>query len=161
MKRTTILLAAMLAGATGCGDKSAAPRAAETAAPSSAATVATATATAPVQAAPGSAAPAPSFSGPTKVYDCGAKGQKPCPMQAWMKTVMTSAAASDDGEKLAVALTYVAARVPPGYDRWAALANAGVARAKAGDVDGAKGSCKRCHDAYKENYKLTMRDRPW
>lgn len=161
MKRTTMLLAAALglAGALGgCDEKPAAPKTAETALP--AVTVATVIPT-PTAVPTPTAAPEPSFSGPNKVYDCGAKGQKPCPMQGWMKTVMTSAAASGDGEKIAQALAYVAVRVPPGYPDWAAISNAGVAKAKAGDVDGAKAACKQCHDAYKDSYKTTMRDRAW
>jgi hypothetical protein len=160
MMRTTMLLAGVMAltGAMGCDDKTAAPKPADTAAQKAptAATVATA---APTQAPTATAAP--SFSGPVKDWGCGAKEQKPCPMQGWMKTVMASAASSGEGEKLAQALTYVAAHVPPGCPDWVAMANAGVAKAKAGDVDGAKASCKTCHDAYKESYKLTMRDRPY
>jgi hypothetical protein len=157
MKTTTMLLAgamACLAGATGCDDKPAAPKPADTAPP------APPTATA-APTPPPTASAAPSFSGPTKVYDCGAKDQKPCPMQGWMKTVMASAASSGEGDKLASALTFVAVHVPPGCPDWTAMANVGVAKAKAGDIDGAKASCKTCHDAYKESYKLTMRDRPW
>ena len=41
------------------------------------------------------------------------------------------------------------------------MATAGAAKAKAGDLDGAKVSCKQCHDAYKEKYKTTLRDRPY
>ena len=163
MKRTTMLLVGAmgcLAGATGCDDKGAAPKPAETAA-TQAPTAATQApvATAPTQAPTATAAP--SFSGPVKDWGCGAKEQKPCPMQGWMKTVMASAASSGEGEKLAQALTYVAAHVPPGCPDWTAMANAGVAKAKAGDIDGAKASCKTCHDAYKESYKLSMRDRPY
>jgi hypothetical protein len=96
-----------------------------------------------------------------KAFDCGAKGQKLCPMQAWMKSVMADASSSGDGPKLAQALTYAANHAPPGYANWAAMANAGAAKAKAGDIDGAKASCKECHDAYKDDYKRTMRDRPY
>lgn len=96
-----------------------------------------------------------------KSFDCGAKGQKPCPMQGWMKSVMATASSSGEGAKLASALSYVASRPPPGFGTWASIANAGVTKAKAGDIDGAKATCKQCHDAYKEKYKTTMRDRPF
>jgi hypothetical protein len=96
-----------------------------------------------------------------KKYDCGAKGQKACPMQGWMKSVMGSAASSGDGEKLAKALAYVAGKPPPGMGNWTAIANEGAAKAKAGDIDGAKASCKKCHDLYKETFKRSMRDMPW
>ena len=98
---------------------------------------------------------------PVRRYDCGAKGQKPCPMQAWMKRVMGPASSNRDAPKLAEALTHVTQRVPPGYSEWAAIAREGAARASARDVDGAKASCKKCHDKYKADYRNTMRDRAW
>jgi hypothetical protein len=39
------------------------------------------------------------------------------------------------------------------------IAREGTEKARVGDVDGAKTSCKQCHDLYKERYVLTMRDR--
>lgn len=130
----------------------------------------TAAATAPTgsaAAAPGgtgtaaAAAPSGSAAAGEKKFDCGAKGQKPCPMQGWMKSVMGTAASSGDAEKLAKALAYTAGKPPPGMGNWVAISNDGVAKAKAGDIEGAKASCKKCHDLYKESYKKTMRDRPW
>jgi hypothetical protein len=145
----------------------AAPAATLAAAPAETGTAAAApTGSAVAAATPSGAAttaPAPSgsaASGP-KQFDCGAKGQKACPMQGWMKSAMASAASSGDGEKLAQALSYAAGKSPPGYGSWASIASAGAAKAKAGDIDGAKASCKQCHDLYKEKYKTTMRDRPW
>ncbi|MCC6554831.1 MAG: hypothetical protein IT372_17795 [Polyangiaceae bacterium] len=82
-------------------------------------------------------------------------------MQGWMKSAMAAATSSGDGEKLAKALSYVAGKPPPGMGSWSSIASAGAARAKAGDIDGAKESCKKCHDLYKEKYKNTMRDMPW
>jgi hypothetical protein len=82
-------------------------------------------------------------------------------MQGWMKSVMGSASSSGDGAKLAAALSYVAGRTPPGMGSWAAISQAGAAKAKAGDIEGAKASCKQCHDLYKASYKNTMRDRPF
>lgn len=127
------------------------------------ATAASASASATAEAAEAAPAAEPSGSAavPAKKYDCGAKTQKPCPMQGWMKKVMAPASSSGEGDKLAEALTYVAKRPPPGYADWVKYANEGVAKAKAGDVDGAKASCKKCHDAYKDDYKAKMRDRPW
>jgi len=106
-------------------------------------------------------APAPSASAGAKTFDCGAKGQKLCPMQKWMKTVMAAASSSGDGDKLAEALTYVAKHPPPGFVTWTALSEGGVKKAKAGDIDGAKVSCKQCHDQFKDKYKKTLRDRPF
>jgi hypothetical protein len=179
MTRTTMRLAATLVGAVGlgagCDDKasnatttSGAPAAPASAAPSASASAepsTTAASAATASAAPSASAdavvPAASGSAAAKTFDCGAKGQKPCPMQAWMKTVMANASSSGEGDKLAKALTYVAAHVPPGYSDWTAMAERGASRAKAGDIDGAKASCKQCHDAYKEKYKTTLRDRPF
>lgn len=141
----------LFVGCKGAGE------AASTAPAPSAAGVAPAEASA--NAAPSATVPAPEVAG--KTFDCGAKGQKPCPMQGWMKRVMAPASADEDAEKLAQALTYVAEHPPPGFGEWAAIAGAGAGKAKASDVDGAKASCKPCHDKYKEVYKVTMRDRPF
>ena len=93
-----------------------------------------------------------------KDFGCGAKGQKACPMQGWMKTVMQSATTSGDGAKIASALEYVASKPPPGMPKWVAISKDGVEKAKKGDIDGAKASCKACHDLYKAEYKAKLRD---
>jgi hypothetical protein len=157
-------LLAGLAGLAGCKDD--APPAAATPPPSTTQAAAPPpSAAAPLPsaaAAPTGAAPAvPGSSAAAQKFDCGARDQKPCPMQGWMKRVMAPASSSADGEKLAKALLYVADHVPPGYKGWAAMAKAGAEKAKAGDVEGAKVSCQQCHDAYKDTYQATMRDRPF
>ena len=93
-----------------------------------------------------------------KDFGCGAKGQKPCPMQGWMKTVMQSATTSGDGAKIAAALEYVSSKPPPGMAKWVAISKEGAEKAKKGDIDGAKASCKSCHDLYKAQYKDNLRD---
>ncbi|KYF89036.1 hypothetical protein BE17_10490 [Sorangium cellulosum] len=93
-----------------------------------------------------------------KDFGCGAKGQKACPMQGWMKTVMQSATTSGDGAKIASALEHVAAKPPPGMPKWAAISKEGAEKAKKGDIEGAKASCKACHDLYKAEYKAKLRD---
>jgi hypothetical protein len=157
-----MLLGATLAAASllaGCNDKGApAPTATTTAAPL---TTPCGTEVTPAPTAPASVTPGPTSGGDAKTFACGAKGQEYCPMQKWMKSVMASASSSNEGEKLAKALGYVAGHAPPGYDEWANIAKAGVAKAKADDIDGAKMSCKQCHDLYKDRYKATMRDRPF
>ncbi len=114
--------------------------------------------------------PAPSATGnptaeasaaPANKYDCGGKGQKACPMQGWMKGVMARAVASGDGDKIAQALNTVASKPVAGFDSWSAIAAEGAAKAKAGDIEGAKNSCKKCHGLYQKKYVDTMRDRPW
>jgi hypothetical protein len=157
------LAAAVACGCNGPGDKPAAPPE-KTAAAAPATTIATATAPTPASPAPDAPAASPTDSADAvlaKKYGCGAKDQKPCPMQGWMKSVMATASSGGDGDKLSQALTYVAKHPPPGYPKWTELATGGAAKAKAGDIDGAKGSCKECHDSYKDNYKATMRDRPF
>ena len=143
----------------------ASPTGAQTAATAAGSAEASVTPPASGAAAPSGAAAVPAASGSAaagaKKFDCGAKGQKPCPMQGWMKSVMAAASSSGEGAKLAQALEYVAGHAPPGYGNWSTIANAGAAKAKAGDIDAAKASCKQCHDAYKDDYKAKMRDRPF
>jgi hypothetical protein len=109
---------------------------------------------------PRAAEPDPGASGvELKEFGCGEKGQKPCPMQGWMKSVMAASVSSGEGAKIATALEYVAAHPPPGMGEWVTISKDGAAKAKAGDVAGAKESCKKCHDLYKAKYKEEMRDR--
>jgi hypothetical protein len=105
-------------------------------------------------AQPSDAAP----SAPTKDFACGTK-ENPCPMQKWMKANMAPAAANGDADALAKALDYVAKHAPPGLDKWTSIANEGKEAAGKKDIDGAKKSCKTCHDMYKNKYKEEMRDR--
>ncbi|WP_433933855.1 hypothetical protein [Sorangium cellulosum] len=108
--------------------------------------------------AAGGAADVPASVAEGKDFGCGAKGQKACPMQGWMKTVMQSATTSGDGAKIASALDYVASKPPPGMPKWVAISKEGAEKAKKGDIDGAKASCKTCHDLYKAEYKAKLRD---
>lgn len=158
---------AAAAATTAAPAATAAVPAAATAEPTAAASAAPAETAAPkaTAAASAGAAAGPASTGAAqageKKFECGAKGQKLCPMQAWMKSTMASATSSGDAAKIATALQYVASKPPPGMGSWVGISKAGIAKAKAGDVDGAKASCKQCHDLYKEQYKKTMRDRPW
>ncbi|HZO14214.1 MAG TPA: hypothetical protein VFB62_13175 [Polyangiaceae bacterium] len=94
-------------------------------------------------------------------WGCGGKGQKACPMQGWMKGAMPSAVQSGDKDKLARALDTVASKPVAGYSQWSGIAAAGAAKARAGDIEGAKQACKKCHSLYQEKYKQTMRNAPW
>jgi hypothetical protein len=78
-----------------------------------------------------------------------------------MKANMAPATASSDGPALAKGLDYIAAHAPPGMPNWSSIAKAGATKARAGDIDGAKASCKTCHDSYKAKYKTEVRDRPF
>ncbi len=116
----------------------------------------------PAPTASGGPAPSASAEPTGKQYDCGGKGQKACPMQGWMKGVMGGAMQSGDNDKIAQALNTIAAKVPAGgYGQWSAIAAEGAAKAKAGDIDGAKESCKKCHALYQKKYKDNQRDQPW
>lgn len=98
---------------------------------------------------------------PKKKWSCGNKGQKACPMQGWMKGVMARAMASGDNEKIAKALNTIAAKPVAGYAQWTAIAAEGASKASAGDIDGAKKACKKCHALYQKKYIATRRDQPW
>ncbi|WP_437777364.1 hypothetical protein [Sorangium sp. So ce1097] len=111
--------------------------------------------------AAGGAGDVPASVAEKKDFGCGAKGQKPCPMQGWMKTVMQSATNSGDGAKIASALEYVAGKPPPGMPKWVEISKDGVEKAKKGDIEGAKASCKNCHDLYKKKYKDELRANPF
>lgn len=112
-------------------------------------------------AAGGADAPTTVAEGDAKDFGCGKKGQKPCPMQGWMKTVMQTAMNSGDAAKITKALEYIAAKPPPGMPNWVKITKDGIEKAKKGDIDGAKESCKVCHDAYKSEYKAKLRDLPF
>jgi hypothetical protein len=149
--------------AMGCEGEKAGAATTSAAEGKTAAVIAPSTPPAPSAAKTASATAAPTASAiaDAKTFDCGAKGQKPCPMQKWMKTVMAAASSSDDGDQLASALTYVANHPPPGFATWTAISQSGAKKAKAGDLEGAKVSCKQCHDQFKAEYKATLRDRPF
>lgn len=94
--------------------------------------------------------------------ECGAKGQKPCPLQGWMEENVQGPL--DDGklDKVAAALEKVASIAPDkewdkGAEGWSALAKAGAAAAKAGDEKAAKKSCKTCHKKFRKDYKAKHR----
>lgn len=83
-------------------------------------------------------------------------------MQGWMRGVMGRAMQGGDKDKIAQALSTIAAKVPPGdYGQWAGIASGGAAKAAAGNIDGAKESCKQCHALYQKKYKDNQRDQPW
>lgn len=137
-------------GLVACGD-SAKPAPAGAASASSAPAL-----TAPAVA---TSAPAPTPAA-AREFACGAKDQEPCPMQKWMKAEVGRASAEEDLPKLAAGLAVIAAR-DPGFPEWKAIADQGRASAAAGDLVGARRSCRDCHDLYKRIYVTTMRDRPF
>jgi len=73
-------------------------------------------------------------------------------LKALMKSLGT--AASDENAKaMAPLLAKTKAFAKPDMPNWVALAERGEKAATAGDVAGAKATCKGCHDAYKASYK--------
>ena len=66
---------------------------------------------------------------------------------------MGAAQTGGDAKALAPLLTQAKAMGKPEYAEWGALADQGIKAASAGDLPGAKASCKGCHDKYKSDYK--------
>jgi hypothetical protein len=92
---------------------------------------------------------------------CGEKGQTPCPLQKWMRANLGASATNGDTAAMAIALKKSAAFSPdPSMADWAKISNEGAAAAAKGDLDGAKASCKGCHDKYKADYKAKFRAKP-
>jgi hypothetical protein len=89
------------------------------------------------------------------VATCGTKAD-PCPMQRFMHGAMETAHTPDT---LTAAFTRVAGMSPDPAWAWVAIATRGADLANAGDVAGAKGQCKACHDAYREPYRQLHRAR--
>jgi hypothetical protein len=66
---------------------------------------------------------------------------------------MGAAQAGGDAKALAPLLAQAKGAGKPEYTEWTALADQGERAAAAGDMAGAKASCKGCHDKYKHDYK--------
>jgi hypothetical protein len=110
-----------------------------------------------VVAACGGQAAETSRSGPG---DCGAPGQPPCPLQAWMRTNVGQPLTSNDFEGLALGLEK-AARLSPvaTWTSWARIANEGAEAARKRDLGGARAACNACHGQFRDVYKTRFRDR--
>lgn len=93
---------------------------------------------------------------------CGGKGQRSCPLQAWMEQNMDAAVEKADAKALAAAFTRAASLVPDptwnnGDAGWARIARAGATAAGSGDIAAAKKECKTCHKAWRDKYKAQFR----
>jgi cytochrome c556 len=66
-----------------------------------------------------------------------------------------SAASAEDTKAMAPLLAKTKGFAKPDMPNWAALSEKGEKAAMAGDLAGAKATCKGCHDAYKATYKST------
>lgn len=64
-----------------------------------------------------------------------------------------AATSAEDTAAMAPLLAKTKAYGKSEYTKWAALSDKGEAAAKAGDLAGAKATCKGCHDEYKAPYK--------
>ena len=58
-----------------------------------------------------------------------------------------------DAKPLAAHFEATKAQAKPEFPNWAAISDKGKAAAAAGNIDGAKATCKECHDAYRTAYK--------
>ena len=79
----------------------------------------------------------------------------------WMKPNMGAPMAGQDFDTLQKSLLLVAAKPPPAadYPNWVSISKAGADAAGKQDLKGVKKCCKDCHDAYKETYKKSLKDR--
>lgn len=66
---------------------------------------------------------------------------------------MGGSVAAGDAKSLAPIFDATKAKAKPEFANWASLADRGKAAAEKGDLDGAKATCKSCHDAYRNDYK--------
>ena len=66
---------------------------------------------------------------------------------------MGGLAASGDAKPMASLFAETKGKGKPEFANCASLADQGKAAAEKGDLDGAKASCKGCHDAYRNEYK--------
>ncbi len=68
---------------------------------------------------------------------------------------MGAAAASEDAKALGPLFVETKKMKPadPEYANWDAILDKGKAAAEAGDLAGAKASCKSCHTAYRDGFK--------
>lgn len=86
------------------------------------------------------------------------------PLAKWMESTMQAAVEAGDLPKLATALEKAATFAPDpswnqGDSSWERIAKEGAAKAKAGDLEGAKASCKSCHRAWRKKYKAEFGSR--
>jgi len=108
-------------------------------------------------------APSPAPSPPIAVDGgaaCGSDTSPPCPLQGWMKLVITPALAARDAQALTDAFLLLAKHPPPEMAHWSSVAKDGATAAHLGDFSAAQGSCRGCHHLYLEAYKHNARMRP-
>jgi hypothetical protein len=66
---------------------------------------------------------------------------------------MGGLSASGDAKSMAALFAETKGKAKPEFANWGSIADQGKAAAEKGDLDGAKATCKSCHDAYRNEYK--------
>lgn len=66
---------------------------------------------------------------------------------------MNTQVLNGDAKALAPLFDATKAKARAEFSNWNAISDKGKAAAAAGDLDGAKATCKECHDAYRNEYK--------
>jgi hypothetical protein len=73
-------------------------------------------------------------------------------LKALMKK-MGAQSSAGDAKGLAPIFEQTKSMAKPEFPNWGAIADKGKAASEKGDLDGAKATCKECHDAYRNTYK--------
>jgi hypothetical protein len=115
----------------------------------------------PADAAPADTRPppAPDVAPDTKLA-CGGNGEPACPLEGWMETELSGPLQTKDWEHLGRSLRALVADAPAPFARWGEWASRGSAAARGRDGDAVRAACKGCHNAYRDDYRRRMPDRP-
>jgi hypothetical protein len=91
----------------------------------------------------------------------GAAGLATLPAQAAPDTAlkdmmkkMQAQVSTGDAKPLAAIFDATKGKGKPEFSNWNAISDKGKAAADAGNMDAAKATCKECHDAYRNDYKM-------
>jgi hypothetical protein len=112
--------------------------------------------------AAGSSQPSSAASQGAASDSCGSPGQPRCPLQEWMRATLQAYLVRDDPSNLpriAAALDKLANASPAEYSSWGALARRGAEAARRHDFPALKEACAGCHDAYRTQFRGSMRAR--
>jgi len=66
---------------------------------------------------------------------------------------MQAQVTNGDAKSLVPFFDVAKSKAKPEFANWIAIAEKGKSAAAAGDLDGAKATCKTCHEAYRADYK--------
>jgi hypothetical protein len=79
-----------------------------------------------------------------------------------MRSTLQSYMTGTDGprhDRLAAALEKLASKAPAEYPQWADMARQGAQAAGRKDLAGVKQACVQCHDAYRAQFRASIRAR--